>query len=65
MIVEEESACDVESNEHVNTVVFMSGEDKEDPKAVTKPSEGVEEEDPPGGVLGDEEVEECERDCVT
>ena len=39
-------------------VVLVGCEYEEDTKAVAEPGEGVEEVDPPGSVLGDEEVEE-------
>ena len=65
MIVEKEPAGDVESHEHVNTVVFMSSKDKENTKATENPGEGVEEIYFSGGVLSNKEVEKCERDCVT
>ena len=59
VVVKEESAGDVESYEDINAVVFVSGQDKEDSKAIAEPSEGVEEEDSSTGVFSDEEVEEC------
>ena len=45
-------------------VVLMGCKDEEDAKAITKPGEGVEEEDPPGGVLSDKEVKKGEGDSV-
>ena len=45
-------------------VVLVGCEYEEDTKAVAEPGEGVEEVDPPGSVLGDEEVEESEGHCV-
>ena len=45
-------------------VMLMGCKDKEDAKAVAEPGECVEEIDPPGSVLSDEEVEESERDSV-
>ena len=60
VVVEEEPASDVESNEDINAVVLVSGQDEEDSEAIAEPSECVEEEDSPAGVFRDEEVEECE-----
>ena len=56
VVVEEESASDVESNEDINAVVLVSGQDEEDSKAVAEPSECVEEEDSSTGVFSNEEV---------
>jgi len=64
VVVEEQSTGDVESNKHINAVVLVSCKDEKDTKAVAEPGEGMEEEDPPGGVLSDEEVEEGEGDSV-
>ena len=64
VVVQEESASDVECYEYINAVVFVCGQDKEDSKAIAEPGEGVEEEDSPAGVFSDEEVEESERDGV-
>ena len=41
-------------------VVLMGCKDEEDTKAVAEPGECVEEIDPPGSVLGDEEIEQSE-----
>ena len=41
MVVEEESAGDVEGDEDVNTVVLMSGKDEEDAEAVEQPGKRV------------------------
>ena len=60
MVVEEQPAGDVERNEHVDAVVLVGSEDEEDSEAVAQPREGVKEEDPSGGVLGYEEVEQRE-----
>ena len=57
MIVEEESAGDVEGNKDVDAVVLMCRQDEEDAKAVEQPSEGVEKVDSATCVLGDEEVQ--------
>ena len=57
MIVEEESAGDVEGNKDVDAVVLVCGQDEEDAKAVEQPSEGVEKVDSATCVLGDEEVQ--------
>ena len=65
VVVEEEPAGDVERHEDVDAVMLMGSQDKEDAEAVEEPGEGVEEVDPPAGVLGDEEVEEGEGDGVT
>ena len=64
VVVEEESAGDIKRNKDVDAVVLMGSQDKEDPEAVAQPSKGVEEEDAPGGVLRDEEVEESEGHSV-
>ena len=64
VVVEEESAGDVEGHKHINAVVLMSCKDEEDTKAVAEPGEGVEEIYPPRSVLCDEEVEESEGDSV-
>ena len=42
----------------------MGRQDEEDAEAVADPGEGVEEKDATGRVLGDEKVEEGERDGV-
>ena len=60
VVVEEQSAADVEGNKYINAVVLMSSKDEEDTKATEDPGEGVEEIYSPGSVLGDEEVEKCE-----
>ena len=65
MVVEEQSACNIEGNEHVDTVVFMCREDKEDSKTVTQPGKRMEEDNSARRVLRDEEVEERERHGVT
>ena len=57
MIVEEESAGNVEGNKDVDAVVLMCRQDEEDAKAVEQPSEGVEKVDSATCVLGDEEVQ--------
>ena len=64
VVVEEQPARDVERNEHVDAVVLVGSEDEEDSEAVAQPREGVQEEDPSGGVLGYEEVEQREWDGV-
>jgi len=56
VVVEEESACNVEGDEHVNAVVFVSSQDEEDTKAVTQPRECVQEIHSPTCVLSYEEV---------
>ena len=65
MIIEEESAGDVEGNEHIDAVVLMSSEDEEDSKAVTQPGKCVKEDNSARSVLGYEEVQESEGHCVT
>jgi len=65
VVVKEESAGDIESYEYIYAVMFVSGQDKEDSKAIAEPSECVEEEDSSTRVFSDEEVEESERDRVT
>ena len=64
MVVEEESAGDVEGDEDVDAVVLMGGEDEEDAEAVEQPGKRVQEVDPTTRVLRDEEVEEGEGDGV-
>ena len=64
VVVEEEPTGDVEGNKHINAIVLMGSQDEEDPKATENPGEGVEEIYPPGGILGDEEVKQCERHGV-
>ena len=64
MIIEEESAGDVEGNEHIDAVVLMSSEDEEDSKAVTQPGKGVKEDNSAGRILSYEEVQESEGHCV-
>jgi len=64
MIVQEESARNVESDEHVDAVMFVSSKDEEDTEAVAEPGECVEEIDSSTRVLGDKEVQKGERDCV-
>ena len=44
--------------------MLMGCKDEEDTKTVAEPCEGVEEIYSPRSVLGDEEVEESERDSV-
>ena len=56
VVVEEESAGDVEGDEDVNAVVLMGGEDEEDAEAVEQPGKRVQEVDPTTRVLRDEEV---------
>ena len=58
MVVKEQSAGDVEGNEHINTVVLMSSQDEKYSKTITEPGEGVKKEDSSGSVLCDEEVKE-------
>ena len=65
MIVEEESAGDVEGNKDVDAVVFVRRQDEEDAKAVEQPCEGVEEVDSAACVLSDEEVQQGQRHCVS
>lgn len=60
VVVEEESAADVEGNKHINAVVLMSSKDEEDTKAAENPSEGVEEIYSPGSVLDDGKIEQSE-----
>jgi len=57
MVVEEESAGNVERNEDINAVVFVRCKNKEDPKAVAEPCKCMKEKDSSRGVLRDEEVE--------
>ena len=45
--------------------MLMGSQDEEDTKTVAEPGEGMEEIDPSGRILSDEEVEESERDGVT
>ena len=65
VIVEEEPAGDVESDEDVDAVVLMRRQDEEHSKAVEQPSEGVEEIDSTTRVLRDEEVQQSQRHSVT
>ena len=60
MIIEEQSAGDVEGNEHIDAVVLMSSEDEEDSKAITQPGKCVKEDNSAGRVLGYKEVQESE-----
>ena len=63
VVVEEESAGDVEGHKHINAVVLMSSKDEEDTKATEDPGEGVEEIYSPGSVLGDEEIQHSASSC--
>ena len=65
MVIQEQSAGDVEGNEHIDAVMLMSSEDEEDSKAITQPGKGVKEDNPARCVLGYEEVQERERHSVT
>ena len=65
MIIEEQSAGDVECDEHIDAVVLMSSEDEEDSKAVTQPGKCVEEDNSARCVLGYKEVKEGEGHCVS
>ena len=65
MIVQEQSTCYVESDEHVNTVMFMGSKNEKDSKTVTKPRKSVEEEDSSGSVFSYEEIEESEWHSVS
>ena len=65
MVVEEESAGDVEGDEDVDAVVLMGGEDKEDAEAVEQPGKRVQEVDPTTRVLRDEEVQQGQGHCVS
>jgi len=56
MVVEEQSACNVEGDKHVDAVVFVSSQDEEYTKAVTQPGECVQEIHSPTSVFRDEEV---------
>jgi len=58
VVVEEESAGDVEGDEDVNAVVLMGGKDEEDAEAVEQPGKRVQEVDPTTRVLRDEEVQQ-------
>ena len=64
MVVEEESAGDVEGDEDVNAVVLMGGKDEEDAEAVEQPGKRVQEVDPTTRVLRDEEVQQGQGHCV-
>jgi hypothetical protein len=64
VVVHEEPGRDVEGYKDVNGIVLMSGKNEEDPKHVANPGERVQEVDPSGGVLGDEKVQQGERDGV-
>ena len=65
VVVEEEPASDVESNEDINAVVLMGGEDEEDAEAVEQPGKRVQEVDPTTCVLRDEEVQQGQGHCVS
>ena len=65
MVVEEESAGDVEGDEDVDAVVLMGGEDEEDAEAVEQPGKRVQEVDPTTCVLRDEEVQQGQGHCVS
>lgn len=41
MVVQEESGSDVERYEHVDGVVFVSGQDEEDAEEIEDPRQGV------------------------
>ena len=56
MVIQEQSAGDIECNEHIDAVVLMSSEDEEDSKTITQPGKCVKEDNPSGCVLGYEEV---------
>ena len=45
--------------------MIVSGENEEHAKDVADPGEGVQEVNPPRSVLGDEEVQQRQRDGVT
>ena len=64
MVVEEESASDVECDEDIDAVMLVRRQDEEDAEAVAEPGESMEEKDPATGVLCDEEVEQGEGDGV-
>ena len=65
MIVEEESAGDVEGHKDVDAVVLVRRQDKEHTKAVEQPSEGVKEVDSATRVLRDEEIQQGQRHRVS
>ena len=56
MVIQEQSACDVECNEHIDAVVLMSSEDEEDSKTITQPGERMKEDNSTRSVLGYEEI---------
>ena len=65
MVVEEESAGDVEGDEHVNAVMLMGGKDEKDAEAVEQPGKRVQEVDPTTSVLRDKEVQQGQGHCVS
>ena len=56
MVIQEQSACDVECNEHIDAVVLMSSEDEEDNKTITQPGERMEEDNSTRSLLSYKEV---------
>ena len=56
MVIQEQSARDVECNEHIDAVVLMSSEDEEDSKTITQPGECMKEDNSTRSVLSYKEV---------
>lgn len=56
VVVEEEARRYVEGNEHVDRVVFMGGQNEEDPKHIEKPRDRVQEVQAPRSVCKEEEI---------
>ena len=56
VVIQEQSARDVECNEHIDAVVLMSSEDEEDSKTITQPGECMKEDNSTRSVLSYKEV---------
>lgn len=60
MVIKEKSGGDIKGDEHVDRVMFVSGQNKEDSEKVQHPRQGVNEVEVGRGVLSDEKIEQRE-----